>query len=36
MKKLIRFAAVAATGLGLAAPAMVSAQTANLGTRGPN
>ncbi len=36
MKKLLRFAAVAATGLGLAAPAMVSAQTATTSTSGPN
>jgi hypothetical protein len=36
MKKLLRFAAVAATGLGLAAPAMVSAQTASVSTQGPN
>ncbi len=36
MKKLLRFAAVAATGLGLAAPAMVSAQTATVSTSGPN
>ena len=36
MKKLVRFAAIAAASIGLAVPAIVSAQTATVSTSGPN